>query len=231
MNLSQADLAAIFLTLKLSVVTTLCLLLICIPLAFWLSKNQSWLQRIVNAIVTLPLILPPTVIGFYLLLFLSPNSATGNFLQSIGFAVLPFTFEGLVLASCVYSLPFVVQPICHAMSSIDKRTLELSATMGAGPLDRFFTVVMPLAKPGIITGAILGFAHTVGEFGIVLMIGGNIPGETQVVSLLIYEHVESLNYTQANKLALILVAFSFVVVMATQWLGGAQVRGVLARGR
>jgi molybdate transport system permease protein len=163
--------------------------------------------------VALPLVLPPTVLGFYLLLAMGPNGAIGQFTQSLGLGTLPFTFWGLVVASMVYSLPFVVQPIQNAIEAIGNRPIEAAATLGAGPIDRFFTVVLPLAKPGFMTATILGFAHTVGEFGIVLMIGGSIPGETRVVSVQIYDHVESLEYAQAHALSGVMIIFSFVVLL------------------
>jgi molybdate transport system permease protein len=209
-----ADLAAIWLTCKLASVTTLLLLLLGTPLAWWLARTRSWWKGPVGAVVALPIVLPPTVIGFYLLLLLGPDGAVGRFTQWAGLGLLPFTFWGLVVASVFYSLPFVVQPIQNAFEAIGERPLEAAATLRAAPLDAFFSVAVPLARPGFITAAILGFAHTVGEFGVVLMIGGNIPDQTRVVSVLIYDHVEALEYTQAHWLAGGLVAFSFVVLLA-----------------
>lgn len=213
MILTDADLAAIWLTVKLASTVTLLLLIIGTPIAWWLARTHSFLKGPVAALVAMPLVLPPTVLGFYLLLAMGPDGFIGQFTQAIGLGTLPFTFWGLVVASIVYSLPFVVQPIQNSIEAMGERPLEVAATLRATPLDRFFTVVIPIAKPGFITATILGFAHTVGEFGIVLMIGGNIPGQTQVVSVLLYEHVEVLNYDHAHNLAAILVIFSFVVLL------------------
>lgn len=210
--LSNEDIAALWLTVKLATTVTLLLLILAIPLAWWLANTRSWLSNLVNTLVAMPLVLPPTVIGFYLLMLFSPTSWFGQSLQSLGIGNLAFSFSGLVIASIIYSLPFVVQPIQNAFSAIGKRPLEVAATLGASPIDRFFTIVLPMAKPGIITASVLGFAHTVGEFGVVLMIGGNIPKETQVVSVQIYQHVEALQYDQAHSLSLVLVVFSFVVL-------------------
>ncbi len=212
--LADADLAAIGLTLRLAGVTTLLLLLVGTPLAWWLARTRSAWKGPVAAIVALLLVLPPTVIGFYLLVTLGPNGAIGQLTQALGLGGLAFTFGGLVVGSVVYSLPFVVQPLQNAFDAIGERPLEVAATLRASPLDTFFSVVVPLARPGFITAAILGFAHTVGEFGVVLMIGGNIPGKTQVISVRIYEHVEALEYAQAHWLAGGMLAFSFVVLLA-----------------
>lgn len=212
--LADADLAAIGLTLRLAGVTTLLLLLVGTPLAWWLARTRSAWKGPVAAIVALPLVLPPTVIGFYLLVTLGPNGAIGQLTQALGLGVLAFTFWGLVVGSVVYSLPFVVQPLQNAFDAIGERPLEVAATLRASALDTFFSVVVPLARPGFITATILGFAHTVGEFGVVLMIGGNIPGKTQVISVRIYEHVEALEYAQAHWLAGGMLAFSFVVLLA-----------------
>ncbi|WP_448546573.1 molybdate ABC transporter permease subunit [Thalassotalea fusca] len=214
MTLSGEDLSAIWLTLKLATTVTIILLLIGTPIAWWLAKTTSWLKGPVGAIVALPLVLPPTVLGFYLLIAMSPEGVLGQFTQSLGLGLLPFTYNGLVFASVIYSMPFVVQPIQNAIEAVGQRPLEVAATLRAGPLDRFFTVVIPLAKPGFITATIMGFAHTVGEFGVVLMIGGNIPDETRVVSVQLYDHVESLAYSQAHTLAAILITFSFVTLVA-----------------
>lgn len=216
--LSPEDWAAIVLTLKLASITTALLLLLTTPLAWWLAHTRSRLRGPIGAVVALPLVLPPTVIGFYLLVSLGPNGALGHVTQSLGLGHLPFTFPGLVLGSLVYSLPFAVQPLQRAFESIGSRPLEVAASLGAGRLDRFFTVALPLARPGFITAAVLTFAHTVGEFGIVLMLGGNIPGVTRVVSVQIYDHVEAMEYAQAHWLAGGMVAFAFVVLVLLQWL-------------
>ncbi len=213
MILSEADISTLWLTLRLASIVTLILLLIGTPLAWWLSQTSSRLKAPISALVSLPLVLPPTVIGFYLLLAMGPNGWIGQLTQSIGLGTLPFTFWGLVVASVFYSLPFVVQPIQNAMEAMGSRPLEVAATLRAGPVDRFFTVTLPLARPGFLTAAVLGFAHTLGEFGVVLMIGGNIPNETRVVSVQIYDHVESLNYAQAHSLAGLMVATSFVILL------------------
>jgi molybdate transport system permease protein len=212
--LGDPDLAAIVLTLKLASVTTALLLLIGTPIAWWLARTRSAWKGAVGAVVALPIVLPPTVIGFYLLVAMGPNGPVGQLTQSLGLGVLPFTFAGLVVASVFYSLPFVVQPIQNAFEAIGERSLEAAATLRASPFDTFFSVVLPLAKPGYLTASVLGFAHTVGEFGVVLMIGGNIPDKTRVVSVQIYDHVEALEYTQAHWLAAGMVAFSFVVLLA-----------------
>lgn len=212
MGFSDADLAAIWLTLKLATVTTLLLLLIGTPIAWRLARTRAWWKGPVAAVVALPLVLPPTVLGFYLLVALGPNGPVGQITQSLGLGVLPFTFWGLVVASVFYSMPFVVQPLQNAFEAIGERPLEVAATLRAGPWDTFFTVILPLARPGFLTASILGFAHTVGEFGVVLMIGGNIPGETRVVSVQIYDHVEAMDYAAAHGLALGMVVFSFLVL-------------------
>jgi molybdate transport system permease protein len=210
----SADLAAIWLTLKLAAVTTTLLLVIGTPLAWWLARTPSWWKGPVGAVVALPIVLPPTVIGFYLLVAMGPNGPVGQFTQALGVGLLPFTFAGLVVASVFYSLPFVVQPLQNAFEAIGERPLEAAATLRASPLDAFFSVVLPLARPGYLTATVLGFAHTVGEFGVVLMIGGNIPDQTRVVSVQIYDHVEALEYAQAHWLAAGMVAFSFLVLLA-----------------
>ncbi|MDB4837784.1 molybdate ABC transporter permease subunit [Marinomonas sp.] len=212
MQLSPEDIGAIWLTLKLASIVTLLLIIIGTPLAWWLARTPSWVKGPINAIVTMPLILPPTVLGFYLLLLLGPEGTIGHALNQLGFSALPFSFTGLVVASMIYSLPFVIQPIQNAFIAIGNKPLEAAATLRASPLDTFFSVVLPLAKPGYLSAAVLGFAHTVGEFGVVLMIGGNIPNETQVISVQIYDHVEALNYDQAHTLSLLLVGFSFVAL-------------------
>jgi molybdate transport system permease protein len=213
MGLSDADLGAIWLTLRLATLVTFLLLLIGTPIAWWLSRTRSWLKGPIGAVVALPLVLPPTVLGFYLLVAMGPHGWVGGFTQALGLGLLPFSFWGLVVASVFYSMPFVVQPIQNAFEAIGERPLEVAATLRAGPWDRFVTVALPLAKPGFITASILGFAHTVGEFGVVLMIGGNIPDKTRVVSVQIYDHVEALEYTQAHGLAGTMLAFSFLVLL------------------
>ena len=214
MPLSKNDLDAILLTLELASLTTVLLLIIGTPLAWWLARTDSWLKRPVGAVVALPLVLPPTVIGFYLLVSMGPNGFFGQLTQSLGLGTFTFTFTGLVIGSIFYSLPFVVQPLQNAFEAIGRAPLEAAATLRASPWDSFFSVVLPLARPGFITAAILSFAHTIGEFGVVLMIGGNIPGKTQVVSVQIYNHVETMNYAQAHWLAGGMVAFSFIVLLA-----------------
>ncbi len=214
MTLDDADLAAVRLTLELATVVTLLLLAIGTPLAWWLARTRSRLRHAVGAVVALPLVLPPTVIGFYLLLVLGPNGPVGKLTEALGIGLLPFSFGGLVLASVCYSLPFVVQPLQNAFEAIGPRPLEVAATLRASPWDTFWSVVVPLARPGFLSGAVLGFAHTVGEFGVVLMIGGNIPDKTRVVSVQIYDHVEALEYAQAHWLAGGMLAFSFIVLLA-----------------
>ncbi|GLH19602.1 molybdenum ABC transporter permease subunit [Pseudomonas atacamensis] len=214
MSLTSADFAAIWLTLKLASLTTAILLLIGTPIALWLSRTSSWLRGPIGAIVALPLVLPPTVIGFYLLLALGPHGFLGQFSQWLGLGTLTFSFTGLVIGSVIYSMPFVVQPLQNAFSAIGTRPLEVAATLRANPWDTFFSVILPLARPGFITAAILGFAHTVGEFGVVLMIGGNIPDKTRVVSVQIYDHVEALEYAQAHWLSAAMLVFSFLVLLA-----------------
>ncbi len=211
--LSPTDLAAILLTLKLATVVTGVLLCIGTPLAWWLSQTPSRWKGVLGAVVAMPLVLPPTVLGFYLLLLMGPHGWIGQLTQTLGLGLLPFTFTGLVIASVCYSLPFVVQPIQNAFEAIGQRPLEAAATLRASPWDTFWSVALPLARPGLLTGAILGFAHTVGEFGIVLMIGGNIPDKTRVVSVLIYDHVEALEYAEAHWLAGGMVLFSFLVLL------------------
>ena len=210
----EAELQAIALTLKLAGLTTLILLVLGTPLALWLARSSSWLKGPVGALVALPLVLPPVVIGFYLLVLMGPKGPVGKLTESLGWGLLPFSFTGLVVGSVLYSLPFVVQPLQNAFEAIGRAPLEAAATLRASPLDTFFSVVLPLARPAYITAAVMGFAHTVGEFGIVLMLGGNIPGQTRVISVQIYDHVEALEYGQAHWLAGGLLAFSFVTLMA-----------------
>ena len=212
--LNESDLLALGITLKLALLTTLILLLIGTPLAWWLSRSHWRYKFILEAIIALPLVLPPTVLGFYLLLLLGSNGPLGGLMLALGGQPLAFTFTGLVIGSVVYSMPFVIQPLQNAFSAIGYRPMEVAATLGASPLDRFVTVAIPLARPGFLTAAVLGFAHTVGEFGVVLMIGGNIPGETQVLSIAIYDHVESLEYAHAHWLSGGLLLMSFVLLIA-----------------
>ena len=209
----SADIAAIALSAKLAGLTTLLLLLFGTPVAWWLARSRSRLRHVVGAIVTLPLVLPPAVLGFYLLVLMGPQGPVGQLTQSLGLGLLPFTFAGLVVGSVIYSMPFVVQPLQQAFVAMGEQPLQAAATLRATPWDAFFTVALPLARPGFITAAVLGFAHTVGEFGVVLMIGGNIPGKTQVLSMAIYNHVEALEYGNAHWLAGGMLIFSFVVLL------------------
>lgn len=212
-SFSAADLSAIWLTIKLASVVTVILLLVGTPIAWWLARTRSWWKGPVGAVVALPIVLPPTVIGFYLLVAMGPDGPLGRITQSLGMGLLSFTFAGLVIASVFYSLPFVVQPLQNAFENIPERALETAATLRASALDSFFSVVLPLSKPGLLTASVLGFAHTVGEFGVVLMIGGNIPDRTRVVSVLIYDHVEAMEYTLAHWLSAAMVGFAFVVLL------------------
>ena len=213
MNFNDADLTALVVTLKLATATTLILLLLGTPLAWWMARTRWRFKFLLEAVVALPLVLPPTVLGFYLLLALGPNGPLGGLMESLGGRPLAFTFAGLVIGSVIYSLPFVVNPLQDAFAAIGRRPLEVAATLRASPFDRFFSVAVPLARPGFLTAAVLGFAHTVGEFGVVLMIGGNIPGETQVVSIAIYDHVEGLEYAHAHSLAGVLLLASFLMLI------------------
>jgi molybdate transport system permease protein len=217
MDLAAAYLEPVSLTLKLATVTTALLLVLGTPLAWWLAHTSSGLKNLVGAIVALPLVLPPTVLGFYLLVALGPHGIIGRLTHALGWGSLAFTFSGLVVGSVLYSLPFVVQPLQNAFEAIGSRPLEVAATLRAGPWDRFLTVALPLARPGFLTAATLGFAHTVGEFGVVLMIGGNIPGETRVLSVAVYDHVEALEYGQAHALAAGMLVFSFAVLWLLNW--------------
>ena len=212
--MTPAEIQAIWLTFKLASITTLVLLLLSTPLAWWLATTRSWLKGPISAVVALPLVLPPVVIGFYLLVLMGPKGPVGQFTQSLGLGLLPFTFAGLVVGSIFYSLPFVVKPLENAFEALGRAPLEAAATLRASPLDTFFSVVLPLSKPAYITAAVMGFAHTVGEFGIVLMLGGNIPGQTRTLSVQIYDHVEALEYAQAHWLAGGLMVFAFVVLLA-----------------
>jgi molybdate transport system permease protein len=213
-DFSAADWQAVRLTASLAALTTVLLLAAGAPLAWWLARTGSAMKPIVSAVVAMPLVLPPTVLGFYLLLLMGPQGPVGQLTQALGLGRLPFTFGGLVVASVVYSLPFVVQPLQQAFEAIPERTLEAAATLRAGPWDRFFTVALPLARPGLLTASVLGFAHTVGEFGVVLMIGGNIPGETRVLSVALYGHVEALEFDAAHRLAAGMVVFAMLVLVS-----------------
>ena len=214
-----AILAALWVTLKLATFTTVILLLLGTPLAWWLARARSRLKAPLSAVVTLPMVLPPTVLGFYLLVLLGPNGPLGQFTHALGWGSLAFTFWGLLLASVLYSLPFVVQPLQAGFASLDTSILEVAATLRAPPFDRFKTVVIPLCRPAFITATVMGFAHTVGEFGVILMVGGNIEGETRVLSVLLYDRVEAMAYEQAHWLAGGLLVFSFVVLCLMQWYG------------
>jgi molybdate ABC transporter permease protein len=216
MLLTASDLQAIGLTLQVATLTTLILLVLGVPLAWWLARSTSGWSRPVGALVSMPLVLPPSVLGFYLLVLMGPNGPVGQFTQWLGLGVLTFSFTGLVIASVFYSLPFMVQPVQNAMQGLGTRPLEAAASLRASKVDTFFSVVLPLCKPGLITGTIMAFAHTVGEFGVVLMVGGNIPGVTRVVSVQIYDHVEALEYGDAHRLAAIMLGFSFVVLLTLQ---------------
>ncbi|MCE1182670.1 MAG: molybdate ABC transporter permease subunit [Rhodocyclales bacterium] len=213
MFLTEADLEAIWLTIRLAGLTTLILFVLGPPAAWWLARTRSRWKGPVGAVVALPLVLPPSVLGFYLLLAMGPNGPVGQLTQALGLGMLPFTFWGLVVASVFYSYPFMVQPLQNAFEAIGDRPLEVAATLRASPLDTFFSVVLPLARPGFLSAGILTFAHTVGEFGVVLMIGGNIPGATRVASVQIYDHVEALEYADAHRLAGVMLAFSFIVLL------------------
>lgn len=212
--LSESDLQAIWLTIRLAAVVTAILLLIGTPVAWWLARTRSGWKGPIGAVVALPLVLPPSVLGFYLLLAMGPNGPVGQLTETLGLQALPFTFWGLVVASVFYSLPFMVQPLQSAFEAIGNRPLEVAATLRASPLDTFFTVVVPLARQGFLTAGILTFAHTVGEFGVVLMIGGNIPGITRVASVQIYDHVEAMEYADAHRLSAVMLIFSFLVLLA-----------------
>ncbi|MDE1543866.1 molybdate ABC transporter permease subunit [Dechloromonas agitata] len=211
--LTDGDLQAIWLTVKLAGIVTIILLLLGTPVAWWLARTRAWWKGPIGAVVALPLVLPPSVLGFYLLLAMGPNGPVGHLTAAMGLQTLPFTFWGLVLASVFYSFPFMVQPLQNAFESIGDRPLEVAATLRASPLDTFFTVAVPLALPGFLTASILTFAHTVGEFGVVLMIGGNIPGVTRVASVQIYDHVEALEYASAHRLSAVMLIFSFLVLL------------------
>lgn len=224
MFLSPDNLEAIWLTAKVAAITTAILLVFGTPLAWWLARSKAWIAKPVGALVSLPLVLPPSVLGFYLLVVMGPHGPVGQSMLALGLPTLPFTFAGLVVASVFYSLPFMVQPILSSMQALGERPLEAAATLRASPLDRFFHVVLPLCRPGIVTGCIMSFAHTVGEFGVVLMVGGNIPGVTRVVSVQIFDHVEALEYADAHRLAAVMLVFAFVVLLTLQVYNARQAR-------
>lgn len=212
MHLSPADYQAIWLTLKLCSITTLLLLIVATPIAWWLARSAGKWRVLVQAIVALPLVLPPTVLGFYFLLLLGPHGAIGGTLELMGFSHLAFSFQGVVLASVCYSLPFAVQPLLQAFRDMGSQPLELAASLGAGPFDRFFSITLPLCRSGFIVAATLSFAHTLGEFGVILMLGGSIPGETRVLSILIYDHTEAMNYSAAHALSIGMLVAAFIVL-------------------
>ncbi|WP_374341278.1 molybdate ABC transporter permease subunit [Methyloversatilis sp.] len=220
--MSEADWIAVRLTAELATLTTALLLLVGTPIAWWLARTHSRLKPLAASVVALPLVLPPSVLGFYLLLLMGPDGPVGQLTQALGLGRLPFTFAGLVVASVLYSMPFVVQPLQQSFEAIPERTLEAAATLRAGPWDSFFTVALPLARPGLLTACVLGFAHTVGEFGVVLMIGGNIPDQTRVLSVAVYEHVEATEFDDAHRLAAGMVVFALVVLVALQWVNRRQ---------
>ncbi|RRD56864.1 molybdate ABC transporter permease subunit [Comamonadaceae bacterium OH2545_COT-014] len=222
--LDADSLAAVWLSLRLALLTTLILLTLGTPLAWWLARGRSRWRAPVRALVALPLVLPPSVLGFYLLVAMGPNGPLGALTQALGWGTLAFSFNGLLVGSLFYSLPFVVQPLVNAFEGLGQRPLEAAATLRAGPLDAFWHVALPLARPGYLTGAVMGFAHTLGEFGVVLMIGGNIPGVTRVISVQIYDHVEAQEYAQAHWLAGGMLAFSFAVLLALHWLQARQAK-------
>ena len=225
MILDTDDLQALQLTAELAALTTVLLLLLGTPIAWWLARTHSRLKGVVAAVVALPLVLPPTVIGFYLLMLMGPHGPVGHLTQSLGWGLLPFTFWGLVVGSVLHSFPFVVQPLQQAFEAMGPRPMEVAATLRASPLDRFLTVALPLARPGFLTAAVLGFAHTVGEFGVVLMIGGNIPGATRVLSVALYGHVEAMDHDKAHVLAAGMVGFGFAVMLALYVLNGRLNKG------
>ena len=214
MFLDTGDIQAFWLTVRLAATVTLTLLVVGTPIAWWLARTGSWLKGPLGAVVALPLVLPPSVLGFYLLVAMGPSGPVGRATSALGLGTLPFTFWGLVVGSVFYSFPFMVQPLQNTFEAIGRRPLEVAATLGASPLDAFCTVALPLARPGFLTASIMTFTHTVGEFGVVLMIGGNIPGATRVASVQIYDHVEALEYAQAHRMAALLLIFSFLVLLA-----------------
>ncbi len=227
--MTPEDWVAVRLTAQLAALTTVLLLLVGAPIGWWLARTRSRFKPLVASVVAMPLVLPPSVMGFYLLLLMGPQGPVGQLTQALGLGRLPFTFAGLVVASVLYSMPFVVQPLQQAFEAIPERTLEAASTLRAGPWDRFFSVALPLARPGFLTASVLGFAHTVGEFGVVLMIGGNIPDQTRVLSVAIYGHVEALEFDAAHRLAAGMVLFAMVVLVALYVLG--RPTGRAAQGR
>ncbi|QKT03335.1 molybdate ABC transporter permease subunit [Ectothiorhodospiraceae bacterium 2226] len=216
--ISDQDWVALGITLRLALITMLILLVLATPLAWWLAHTRSRFKTAIEAVVALPLVLPPTVLGFYLLIALGPQGFVGGSLEALGATHLAFTFTGLVIGSVLYSMPFAVQPLQDAFTSLGRRSMEVAATLRASPLDRFFTVAAPLARRGFLTAAVLSFAHTLGEFGVILMIGGNIPGQTQVASIAIYDHVEAMDYGSAHALSALLLVFSFLILFAVYFM-------------
>jgi len=224
--LDHESVETVFVTLKLAGLTTSLLLILATPIAWWLARTKSAWRVPIASMVALPLVLPPTVLGFYLLVTLGPNGPMGQLTQAMGLGSFAFTFTGLVIGSLIYSLPFAVQPLQNAFEAMGERPLEVAATLRASPWDTFLTVALPLARPGYLTAAILSFAHTIGEFGVVLMIGGNIPGETRVVSTQIYGHVEAMEYAQAHALAAGMLLFSFTIMLVMTWLNRNPMRAL-----
>jgi molybdate transport system permease protein len=224
--LDHESVETVFVTLKLAGLTTILLLILATPIAWWLARTKSAWRVPIASMVALPLVLPPTVLGFYLLVTLGPNGPMGQLTQAMGLGSFAFTFTGLVIGSLIYSLPFAVQPLQNAFEAMGERPLEVAATLRASPWDTFLTVALPLARPGYLTAAILSFAHTIGEFGVVLMIGGNIPGETRVVSTQIYGHVEAMEYAQAHALAAGMLLFSFTIMLVMTWLNRNPMRAL-----
>ena len=224
--LDHESVETVLVTLKLAGLTTILLLILATPIAWWLARTKSAWRVPIASLVALPLVLPPTVLGFYLLVTLGPNGPIGQLTQAMGVGSFAFTFTGLVIGSLIYSLPFAVQPLQNAFEAMGERPLEVAATLRASPWDAFLTVVLPLARPGYLTAAILSFAHTVGEFGVVLMIGGNIPGKTRVVSTEIYGHVEAMEYAQAHALACGMLLFSFTILLVMTWLNRNPMRAL-----
>ena len=224
--LDHESVETVLVTLKLAGLTTILLLILATPIAWWLARTKSAWRVPIASLVALPLVLPPTVLGFYLLVALGPNGPIGQLTQAMGVGSFAFTFTGLVIGSLIYSLPFAVQPLQNAFEAMGERPLEVAATLRASPWDAFLTVVLPLARPGYLTAAILSFAHTVGEFGVVLMIGGNIPGKTRVVSTEIYGQVEAMEYAQAHALAGGMMLFSFTILLVMTWLNRNPMRAL-----
>ncbi|MBE0595371.1 MAG: molybdate ABC transporter permease subunit [Gemmatimonadales bacterium] len=227
--MSEADWLALRLTAELAAVSTVLLLLVGTPIAWWLARTRSPAKPLVGAIVAMPLVLPPSVLGFYLLVLMGPAGPVGKLTEALGLGRLPFTFAGLVVASVIYSLPFVVQPIQQAFEAVPEAMLEAAAGLRAGPWDRFLTIALPLARPGLLTATVLGFAHTVGEFGVVLMIGGNIPGKTRVLSVAVYDHVEATDFADAHRLAAGMVVFALIVLLVLYRLNRPREIGGVAR--